>query len=221
MAGSIRAVRNFGKSSDNFLAHPEERSARRKAAMERCETVLRRALCRSYGEHLLPADCQHVQLDQRGGVRMSRSVEKTALQAASLCGLILCVFVAVWAWQGQGCLTSQGTATGRRGRLRCRRRPAVCGIPGSTGGWCLFFPEGWAVWRECLLLGPVVGFVYNYVGICIGSLMAFAVARHCGKPLLSLLFPEKVIAKYSKWTEENQRFSRLFRTGDLPACCAG
>ena len=71
-------------------------------------------------------------------------------------------------------------------------------------------PGGLGCLAGGLLFGPVVGFVYNYVGICIGSLMAFAVARHCGKPLLSLLFPEKVITKYSKWTEENQRFSRLF-----------
>ena len=55
-----------------------------------------------------------------------------------------------------------------------------------------------------------MGFVYNYVGICIGSLLAFAVARNCGRPLLSLLFSEKLIAKYSDWTERNDRFARLF-----------
>ena len=60
------------------------------------------------------------------------------------------------------------------------------------------------------LFGPVMGFVYNYVGICIGSLLAFAVARNCGRPLLSLLFSEKLIAKYSDWTERNDRFARLF-----------
>ena len=61
-----------------------------------------------------------------------------------------------------------------------------------------------------LLFGPVWGFVYNYVGICIGSLLAFAVARNCGKPLLSLLFSEKTIQRYSHWTEEKGRFARLF-----------
>ena len=61
-----------------------------------------------------------------------------------------------------------------------------------------------------LLFGPVWGFVYNYVGICIGSLLAFAVARNCGKPLLSLLFSEKTIQRYSHWAEEKDRFARLF-----------
>ena len=61
-----------------------------------------------------------------------------------------------------------------------------------------------------LLFGPVWGFVYNYVGICIGSLIAFAVARNCGKPLLSLLFSEKTIQKYGRWAEEKDRFAKLF-----------
>ena len=40
--------------------------------------------------------------------------------------------------------------------------------------------------------------------------LAFAVARNCGKPLLSLLFLEKTIQRYSHWTEEKDRFARLF-----------
>ena len=48
------------------------------------------------------------------------------------------------------------------------------------------------------------------MGICLGSLLAFGVARNCGKPLLSLLFSEKTIQKYSRWTEERDRFARLF-----------
>ena len=39
---------------------------------------------------------------------------------------------------------------------------------------------------------------------------AFAIARSCGKPLLPLLFSEKTIAKYSAWTEDRGRFSKLF-----------
>ena len=48
------------------------------------------------------------------------------------------------------------------------------------------------------------------MGICAGSLLAFAVARNCGKPLLHLLFSEKTIVRYSRWTEEKNRFARLF-----------
>ena len=139
---------------------------------------------------------------------MSRGVEKTALQAASLFGLILCVLTGIWAWQA-GLLTSQD---------RLQAFVASCGAAGGL----LFvafqmvqvvvpvLPGGLGCLVGVVLFGPVMGFVYNYVGICIGSLLAFAVARNCGRPLLSLLFSEKLIAKYSDWTERNNRFARLF-----------
>ena len=93
--------------------------------------------------------------------------------------------------------------------------PGLAAAQGAAGdlaaqaaiGYAIAYPFGVV---GVVLFGPVMGFVYNYVGICIGSLLAFAVARNCGRPLLSLLFSEKLIAKYSDWTERNDRFARLF-----------
>ena len=139
---------------------------------------------------------------------MTRPVEKTALQAVSFTGFALCLLVALWGWQ-TGVLTSQE---------RLQALVASCGMAGAL----LFtafqavqvvvpiLPGGLGCLAGVLLFGPVWGFVYNYVGICIGSLMAFAVARNCGKPLLGLLFSEKTIQRYSHWTEEKGRFARLF-----------
>ena len=139
---------------------------------------------------------------------MTRPVEKTALQAVSLTGFALCLLVALWGWQ-TGVLTSQE---------RLQTLVASCGMAGAL----LFtvfqavqvvvpiLPGGLGCLAGVLLFGPVWGFVYNYIGICVGSLLAFAVARNCGKPLLSLLFSEKTIARYSRWTEEKDRFARLF-----------
>ena len=124
---------------------------------------------------------------------MSRPAEKTVLQAVSAAGFLLCVAVALWGWQ-TGVLTSQErlealvSSLGIAGALLFTAFQAVQVVvpvlPGGLG--CLV---------GVILFGPVWGFVYNYVGICIGSLMAFAVARNCGKPLLSLLFSEKTIQK--------------------------
>ena len=125
---------------------------------------------------------------------MSRGVEKTALQAASLFGLILCVLTGIWAWQA-GLLTSQ------------ERLQAFVASCGAAGGLLFVafqmvqvvvpvLPGGLGCLVGVVLFGPVMGFVYNYVGICIGSLLA--------------LFSEKLIAKYSDWTERNDRFARLF-----------
>ena len=139
---------------------------------------------------------------------MTRPVEKTVLRAASLAGFTACVLVAIWGWR-TGVLTSQerlqamAASLGMAGALLFTVFQAVQVVvpilPGGLG--CL---------AGVLLFGPVWGFTYNYVGICLGSLLAFGVARNCGKPLLSLLFSEKTIQKYSRWTEERDRFARLF-----------
>lgn len=139
---------------------------------------------------------------------MTKPIEKTALQVVSTVGFLLCVLAALWGWRS-GVLTSQErleafvSSWGPAGALLFTLFQAVQVVvpvlPGGLG--CL---------AGVVLFGPVWGFVYNYVGICIGSLMAFAVARSCGKPLLSLLFSERTIEKYSRWTEEKDRFARLF-----------
>lgn len=139
---------------------------------------------------------------------MSQPIEKTILQTVSLAGLVICVLLALWGWQ-TGVLTSQ------------ERLAALVAGYGAAGALLFvvfqavqvvvpILPGGLGCLAGVLLFGPVWGFVYNYVGICIGSLMAFAVARNCGKPLLPLLFSQRTIDKYSRWAEEKDRFSRLF-----------
>lgn len=139
---------------------------------------------------------------------MTRSVNRTVFQAVSLFGLLLCVAAGIWAWNA-GLLTSQ------------ERMQAFVASCGAAGGLLFVafqavqvvvpvLPGGLGCLAGVVLFGPALGFVYNYVGICIGSLLAFAVARSCGRPLLRLLFSEKLLTKYSSWTEQNNRFARLF-----------
>ncbi len=135
-------------------------------------------------------------------------IEKRVLQAASAAGFLICVAVAVWGWQ-TGVLTSQDKLQelvgkwGPAGALLFTVFQAVQVVvpvlPGGLG--CLV---------GVILFGPIWGFTYNYVGICIGSLLAFAVAKNCGRPLLYLLFSEKTIEKYDHWTAERNRFAKLF-----------
>ena len=134
--------------------------------------------------------------------------ERMTLQVLSLAGLVACVILALWGWR-TGVLTSQE---------QMQALVHSCGAVGVVL-FILFqavqvvvpvLPGGIGCLGGVLIFGPVWGFVYNYVGICIGSLAAFAVARNCGKPLLTMLFSEKTIAKYSRWAEERNRFARLF-----------
>lgn len=140
--------------------------------------------------------------------RQTVPIEKRALQVVSALGFAICVAVAVWGWQ-TGVLTSQEklqalvSKWGPAGALLFTVFQAVQVVvpvlPGGLG--CLV---------GVILFGPLWGFAYNYTGICAGSLLAFAVSRSCGRPLLHLLFSEKTIEKYDHWTAERNRFARLF-----------
>ena len=71
-------------------------------------------------------------------------------------------------------------------------------------------PGGIGCLAGAVLFGPWLGFLYNYLGICFGSLAAFAVARHCGRPLLEKMFSPKLLVKYQKWTGKGSHFNRWF-----------
>ncbi|MEG1988908.1 MAG: VTT domain-containing protein [Oscillibacter sp.] len=69
-------------------------------------------------------------------------------------------------------------------------------------------PGGLGCLGGVLLFGPWLGFAYNYIGICLGSLAAFLLAKSYGRPLLSVLFRQETIAKYEAWTDRH--FSTWF-----------
>lgn len=70
-------------------------------------------------------------------------------------------------------------------------------------------PGGIGCVAGVLVFGPIAGFLYNYVGICLGSLAAFLLARRYGKPIIESMFSPKLRAKYLHWTE-GRRFNNLF-----------
>ena len=72
------------------------------------------------------------------------------------------------------------------------------------------FPGGAACLAGVLLFGPWMGFLYNYIGMCTGSVLAFALSRRFGRRILEHLFSEKTIAKYALWTERQTRFPKFF-----------
>ncbi|MGX7197628.1 TVP38/TMEM64 family protein [Enterococcus olivae] len=71
-------------------------------------------------------------------------------------------------------------------------------------------PGGLSLVAGVLLFGPIEGFVYNYIGICIGSIIIFLLSRHYGKPLVEHLVSEKIYTKYAHWLNNQQRFDKLF-----------
>lgn len=61
-----------------------------------------------------------------------------------------------------------------------------------------------------ILFGPVMGFVYNYVSICTGSIFAFLISRRYGMPVLQLLFKQKTIDKYIGRLSQGKAYERFF-----------
>ncbi len=139
---------------------------------------------------------------------MAKSMSMKWMQLLSIAGLIACVVLSIWFWQ-QGLLSSQE-----------RLRSFVDGFGAAGAAVFMLFqavqvvvpilPGGLGCLAGVILFGPWYGFLYNYIGICAGSLAAFAIARNCGRPLLYRMFPRKMIDRYDRWTNERGRFARWF-----------
>lgn len=137
---------------------------------------------------------------------MPKFVNKTTINLCTLLGLVACGVFIVYGFQRQ-IFTSQDAL-----------RSFVGGF-GAFGAlvFVLFqavqvvvpiLPGGLGCLAGVLLFGPWLGFVYNYVGICLGSIAAFLLAKLYGRPILSVLFRQETIEKYEGWT--NRHFARWF-----------
>lgn len=61
-----------------------------------------------------------------------------------------------------------------------------------------------------LVFGPVAGFIYNYIGLLIGSYVAFQIAKRFGQDFILKVTEQKTYDKYIGWLNKGKRFERLF-----------
>ncbi|EOH87645.1 hypothetical protein BH747_08365 [Enterococcus villorum] len=71
-------------------------------------------------------------------------------------------------------------------------------------------PGGISTAAGVLIFGPYAGFIYNYVGICIGSIIIFLLGRRYGKPFILSMVSDKTYNKYIGWLDNQNRFEKLF-----------
>ena len=71
-------------------------------------------------------------------------------------------------------------------------------------------PGGITCVAGIIIFGPLWGFLYNYIGIVLGSIINFALARYYGQPLIRTLVSDKIYTKYASWLNEGERFDKLF-----------
>lgn len=139
---------------------------------------------------------------------MEHSRLKFFMNATSLVLFVLCVLLGIWLWR-QGVFQSKealqeflNNYAGSAATIFLALQAVQVVIP--------ILPGGVSCLAGVLIFGPWLGFVLNYVGIALGSFVAFAMARNWGKPLLNKIFSRKLHEKYERWTHESRRFDRLF-----------
>lgn len=139
---------------------------------------------------------------------MRKITLEKALRFISLLVFISCIGLSIWGYQ-QGIFTSQSR---------------ISAMISSIGiGGLIFFtiiqivqvvipiiPGGVSCLAGVLLFGAWTGFLCNYIGICLGSLIAFALSKSYGRPLLKRIFGSKLIARYDGWTKNKEKFDKLF-----------
>ena len=71
-------------------------------------------------------------------------------------------------------------------------------------------PGGVSLLAGVLIFGPGWGFLYNYIGIVIGSMILFYLSRWYGRPWIRGMVSEKTFQKYVGWLDRGKAFPRLF-----------
>ena len=71
-------------------------------------------------------------------------------------------------------------------------------------------PGGVSSAAGVLIFGPYLGFVYNYVGISLGSVIIILLGRRYGKPFILSMISDKTYDKYIGWLDNQSRFEKLF-----------
>lgn len=70
-------------------------------------------------------------------------------------------------------------------------------------------PGGASCLAGVLAFGSIMGFVYNYIGLMIGSCIAYYLAKKYGLALIRKIFKEETVEKYLKYIQKNY-FSKIF-----------
>lgn len=61
-----------------------------------------------------------------------------------------------------------------------------------------------------LIFGNMMGFVYNYIGICIGSIIVFFLSRRYGSYFVKKAIGLKNYDKFIKYIEDDKKFDTVF-----------
>lgn len=61
-----------------------------------------------------------------------------------------------------------------------------------------------------IAFGPVLGLLYSYIGISIGSICVFLISKKYGLPVVKKLVNPKKLGKYLDWLDKGKKFDTFF-----------
>lgn len=73
-------------------------------------------------------------------------------------------------------------------------------------------PGGASCLAGVIAFGPIIGFIYNYIGLCLGSIIAFFLSKKFGIKLIHKLFKAETVNKYVHYIE-TKKFDKIFFWG--------
>lgn len=73
-----------------------------------------------------------------------------------------------------------------------------------------FIPGGVTTTAGVVMFGPVEGLILNYIGICLGSIAAFALAKRYGRHLVLRFVDKKKYDKYEERLSQGKKFETFF-----------
>lgn len=73
-------------------------------------------------------------------------------------------------------------------------------------------PGGASCLIGVMLFGGFYGFLYNYIGLCLGSICSFLLAKFYGTKIIDLLFKKDTINQYLSYVRSN-KFNKIFIWG--------
>lgn len=79
-------------------------------------------------------------------------------------------------------------------------------------------PGGISCAAGVILFGAWYGLLYNYVGIVIGSLINFYLARRYGQYFVKLFVKKATYDKYAVWLEKGNKFEKFFAAAIVFPC---
>lgn len=139
---------------------------------------------------------------------MSAQASRRLINISSLLSLMAIIGLTIYWWH-LGLFSNQAVLQSYLGQRRLIGPLIFIGIQ-IIQVVIPIIPGGISTAVGVILFGPLWGFVYNYVGIVIGSFINFFLARHYGKDFILHVVPQKVYDRYIGKTKNQTAFDWFF-----------